>query len=188
MKELIRITTSLTLSCLIAGVVMGSVFMLTDKAKRHNEQINISQTMLGLLGYDKDNPSPADLELYTIYRYIIEDGAVKTLGYMIPVETWAKGGFELVIIDLAGQFVNRFNLNITPENAAEPPERKAALNAVNVLKTAQQTISGLMKRNTSSIKPSVVDVPTVHMSALRSVSHPSSNTSMNFLSKQQQLQ
>jgi electron transport complex protein RnfG len=130
MKELIRITISLTLSCLIAGVVMGSVFMLTDKAKRHNEQININQTMLGLLGYGEDNPSPADLELYTVYRYIIEDGDVKTLGYMIPVEAGAKGGFELVIIDLAGQFVNRFNLNITLENAAEPPERKAALREV----------------------------------------------------------
>ena len=130
MKEIIRITVALTISCLIAALVMGSVFIITDRAKRHNEQLNIQQTMLGLLGYGKVNPAPSDLKFYTIYRYIIEDGEIKTLGYMVPVGGGGKEGYELVIIDLAGQFVDRFRLDITPESASELPERKSALKSV----------------------------------------------------------
>jgi len=130
MREIIRITVSLTVSCLIAALVMGSVFIITDKAKRHNEQLNIQQTMLGLLGYGKDNPVPSDLEFYTIYRYIIEDGEIKTVGYMVPVGAGGKESYELVTMDLAGQFVDRISLDITPESASEPPERKSALTSV----------------------------------------------------------
>jgi electron transport complex protein RnfG len=130
MREIIRITVALTISCLIAALVMGSVFIITDRAKRHNEQLNIQQTMLGLLGYGKANPAPSDLKFYTIYRYIIEDGEIKTLGYMVPVGGGGKEGYELVIIDLAGQFVDRFRLDITPESASELPERKSALKSV----------------------------------------------------------
>lgn len=130
MREIIRITVALTISCLIAALVMGSVFIITDRAKRHNEQLNIQQTMLGLLGYGKANPAPSDLKFYPIYRYIIDDGEIKTLGYMVPVGGGGKEGYELVIIDLAGQFVDRFRLDITPESASELPERKSALKSV----------------------------------------------------------
>jgi len=138
MKEIIRITVSLTVSCLIAALVMGSVFIITDKAKRHNEQLNIQQTMLGLLGYGKDTPAPSDLKFYNIYRYIIEDGEIKTVGYMVPVGADGKESYELVIIDLAGQFVDRISLDITPESASELPERKSALESV--LKTPKKFV------------------------------------------------
>jgi len=130
MKEIIRITVSLTVSCLIAALVMGSVFIITDKAKRHNEQLNIQKTMLGLLGYGKDTPAPSDLKFYNIYRYIIEDGEIKTIGYMVPVGADGKESYELVTIDLAGQFVDRISLDITPESASEPPERTSTLKSV----------------------------------------------------------
>lgn len=130
MREIIRITIALTLSCLIAALVMGSVFTITDKAKKHNEHLYFQETMLGLLGYGKSNPAPSDLEFYTIYRYIIEDSGTKTLGYMVPAGRGKKEGYELLIIDLAGQFVDRLKLDITPEGAAEAPERKSALKAV----------------------------------------------------------
>ena len=51
MKQILRITIGLTISCLFAALVMGSVFTLTDKAKRHNEHQNVQDTMLELLGY-----------------------------------------------------------------------------------------------------------------------------------------
>ncbi len=130
MREVIRITFALTISCLIAALVMGSVFTITDKAKRHNEQLNIQETMLGLLGYGKANPAPSDLRFYAIYRYIIEEGETKTLGYMVPVGADGKEAYELVIIDLSGQFVDRKRLDISPEAVSEPPERKAALSSV----------------------------------------------------------
>ncbi|MFH1082339.1 MAG: FMN-binding protein [Pseudomonadota bacterium] len=130
MKEIIRIIVGLTISCLIAALVMGSVFIVTDKAKKHNEHVNVQDTMLGLLGYTKKHPAPSDLKLYAIYRYIIEDGNVRTLGYMLPVLKGEKTGYQLAIIDLAGQFVNRFDLDITDEKASEAPERSSALKAV----------------------------------------------------------
>ena len=130
MKEIIRITIGLTVSCLVAALVMGSVFIITDKAKKHNEHVNVQKTVLGLLGYTKDRPAPSDLNLYTIYRYLIEKGNIKTLGYMVPVEKGDGIGYDLIEVDLDGQFVNRFSLPITPNQAADPPERKIALRTV----------------------------------------------------------
>ena len=130
MKEIIRITVGLTVSCLIAALVMGSVFIVTDKAKKHNEHLNVQQTILGLLGYTKHHPAPSDLRLYTIYRYIIADDDTKTLGYMLPALKGDGMGYQLVVIDLDGQFVNQFELNINSEKASEPTERSAALKAV----------------------------------------------------------
>jgi electron transport complex protein RnfG len=126
MKEIIRITVGLTISCLIAAVMMGSVFIITDKAKKHNEHVTVQTTMLALLGYNKANPAPSDLQLHNLYRYIIEEGDVKTMGYMVPVEE----GYDLVVMDLDGQFVNRYDLNISPHSASEAPERASALREV----------------------------------------------------------
>ncbi len=130
MKQILRITIGLTISCLIAGLVMGSVFTLTDKAKKHNEHQNVQDTMLGLLGYTKANPAPSDLKLYSIYRYIIEEGEEKTLGYMTPLERGNEKGYALLIITLDGKFVNKYSLNISPEEALEEPDRVKALKAV----------------------------------------------------------
>lgn len=130
MKEIIRIVVSLTISCLIAAFVMGTVFAITDKAKKHNEHLNVQETVLGLLGYNKANPAPSDLRLFTVYRYIIEDDKTKNLGYMVPVAREGKEGYELLVINLMGEFVERLSLDMQPEKAAEEPERKSALRAV----------------------------------------------------------
>lgn len=130
MNEIIRITLRLTLSCLIAALLMGSVFTITDKAKKHNEHLNVQETMLSLLGYNEVNPAPSELNLHSVYRYIIQDGGEKYLGYMVPVEKGGEEGYELLVINLEGEFVDRFELDISPEIATEAPERKAALGAV----------------------------------------------------------
>ena len=74
MKEIIRITLGLTVSCLVAAFVMGTVFAVTDRAKKHNEHLNVQETMFGLLGYSKSRPAPSQLKLFTIYRYSIDVG------------------------------------------------------------------------------------------------------------------
>jgi len=130
MREIIRITVALTISCLVAGLLMGSVFIITDKAKKHNEQVNENRTMLQLIGYTKRHPAPADLHLYTFYRYIIEDGDVKTMGYLVPVEKNDGVGYELVILNLDGQFVGKEPVDMTPETAEDASERQAALRDV----------------------------------------------------------
>jgi electron transport complex protein RnfG len=130
MKQILRITIGLTISCLIAGLVMGSVFTLTDTAKKHNEHQNVQGTMLELLGYSKANPAPSDLKLYTVYRYIVEDGEKKTLGYMTPVEGGKEEGYQLLLITVAGKFAASYDLRISSEEAAEAPNREKALKAV----------------------------------------------------------
>lgn len=130
MKQIIRITLGLTVSCLIAALVMGSVFIVTDKAKKHNEHVNVQQTMLGLLGYTKSHPAPSDLKLYTMYRYILTDGNTSTLGYLLPVRKGDAAGYHLMVMDLNGQFVNQHPLDLTPNMASESTERTAALKKV----------------------------------------------------------
>jgi electron transport complex protein RnfG len=127
MKEIIRITLGLTVSCLIAASVMGTVFAITDKAKKHNEHENVQQTMFALLGYGKSNPAPLDLKLHAIYRYIIENPETKRLGYMIPVTKGDKTTYELIIISLKGEFVQRLPLDIPSEKVSESAERASAL-------------------------------------------------------------
>jgi Na+-translocating ferredoxin:NAD+ oxidoreductase subunit G len=130
MKQIIRITVGLTVSCLIAALVMGSVFVITDKAKKHNEHVDVQDTMLGLLGYSKSNPPPPDLRLYSFFRYILTDGDTRTLGYLLPVLKGDGVGYQLMEMDLDGQFVDQYPVDLAPENASEPTERAAALREV----------------------------------------------------------
>lgn len=130
MKQILRITIGLTISCLIAALVMGSVFTVTDKAKKHNEHQNVQNTMLALLGYTKANPAPSDLKLYAVYRYVVEDGEEKYLGYMMPVEKDGKEGYRLLLITLVGKFAASYDLPIASEKAIEAPNREKVLKAV----------------------------------------------------------
>jgi len=130
MKQIIRITIGLTVSCLIAALVMGSVFVITDKAKKHNEHVNVQETMLGLLGYTQSRPAPSDLRLYNLYRYIITEGDASVLGYVLPVLKGDGVGYQLMVMNLDGQFVGQYPLRLTPEEASEATERNAALREV----------------------------------------------------------
>lgn len=129
MNQVLRITLGLTLSCLVAGSVMGGAFILTAKAKKHNEHMAVQDTMISLLGYGKQNPAPADLRLYHLYRYVIEEGGEKFLGYMIPVRDNNSIRYGLLVLTLEGNFKAFHEMDITPEGALEPAEREAALRA-----------------------------------------------------------
>jgi electron transport complex protein RnfG len=130
MNQILRITLGLTLSCLIAGSVMGGVFILTAKAKKHNEHMAVQETMLGLLGYGERNPAPADLHLYQIYRYVIDEKGDKFLGYMIPLKKGDQVRYGFLGITLDGQFKTFHQLEISPEAALEETERATALKGV----------------------------------------------------------
>jgi electron transport complex protein RnfG len=109
---------------------MGSVFTVTDKAKKHNEHQNVQNTMLQLLGYGKANPAPSDLKFYSIYRYIVEEGEEKYLGYMTPLGGGNGESYALLLVTLDGKFVDKYRLDISPGDALEEPNRETALEAV----------------------------------------------------------
>ncbi|RPJ72764.1 MAG: FMN-binding protein [Desulfobacteraceae bacterium] len=127
MKEIFRIAAALTVSCLIAGGVMGGVFMATAKAKKRNEILAIQQTMTGLLGYSQDRPAPPNLRLHTLYRYIVADEAATRSGYLLPAA--GRGAYEFWIIALDGRLVKRLPLKLAPEAAADEQERRRAIAA-----------------------------------------------------------
>jgi len=125
MKEIVKIIIGLTISCLFAGVVLGGVYVITAKAKKHNQYLDVQQTMTKLLGYDK--VVPPDLRFNHIHRYIIENGDCTCLGYMLPVKREGDEGFALLVIDLQGRLAGRYKIDIQPEKALNEQDRKQAM-------------------------------------------------------------
>jgi len=132
MKEIIKITFALTISCMIAASAMGLTYMVTAKAKKHNHHMNVYNAMVGLLGFGEDNPAPSDLKFLSVYRYIVEDGDKKFLGYMVPVEKGSEEAYEMVLMDLEGNFVEKLEVPISAEKVEEDLDRAKALQEVLV--------------------------------------------------------
>jgi electron transport complex protein RnfG len=130
MKEIIKITFALTISCMIAASAMGLTYTVTAKAKKHNHHMNVYNAMVGLLGFGEDNPVPSDLKFLHVYRYIVEDGDKKFLGYMVPVEKGSEEAYEMVLMDLEGNFVEKLEVPISAEKAEEDRDRATALQQV----------------------------------------------------------
>lgn len=130
MKQILRITFGLTLTCLVAALVMGFAFSMTDKAKKHNEHMNRQEAMLGVLGYGKARPAPPELQFHTLYRYIIEDGQNLLLGYLTPVTKGGAKGYELLMLNLKGEFAGRVEVPLSQDAALEAAERQKALRTV----------------------------------------------------------
>lgn len=140
MKEIVNIVFRLTVSCLLAGLVMGGGFMLTNEAKQRNEHAHEQEVMLSLLGYSKNNPPPAEMELHEVYRYVVGGGEKLSVAYLLPVEQ----GFSFVNIGLDGNFLGRVEVAISEEKVVKEAERhKAILDAVGrdrAIRFADQTI------------------------------------------------
>jgi len=129
MKEIVKITIGLTLTCLIAAGIMGGVFIITAKAKKHNEYLNFKENMLVLLGYNQTNPAPDSLQLCTVYRYLIYQDDKTSLGYMLPVQLKnAKDiRYQFIRVNIQGQFIDKFDLNIKSAQTNDSKERKKAI-------------------------------------------------------------
>ncbi len=130
MKDIMTIIFRLTISCLMAGVVMGATFIFTNNAKLHNEHVREQQTMLSLLGYDaKKNPAPASVEMHELYRYIVTEGESLSLGYLVPVVQNEKHGFSFVTISLDGNFTGQSVVDIAEDKVTESGDRDKAIAA-----------------------------------------------------------
>jgi electron transport complex protein RnfG len=128
-KEIPDIVLRLTVTCVVAAAIMGGVFMLTSEAKLHNEHIAEQEVMLGLLGYNTENPAPDSMKLFNLYRYILSQGEDKFVGYILPVEGSSGNEYQMLMIDLDGKFAATHPLSITPEKITDKGERDKALGA-----------------------------------------------------------
>lgn len=140
MKEILTIIFRLTVSCLLAGLVMGGGYIMTTKAKLHNEHVNEQRVMLSLLGYSKANPAPPEVELHEIYRYVVTEGAELSVAYLVPV----REGFSFVNIGLDGNFLGQAPVEISEEKVIVAGDRDLAIMATlgegRAIRFADQTI------------------------------------------------
>ena len=141
MKNILTIIFRLTVACLLAGLVMGTAFILTNKAKKHNIHVNEQKVMLSLLGFSAKNPAPESVAMHEVYRYLVGEGEALGMGYLLPLR---DGSFSFVTIDLAGGFVGQTPVTISAEKVAEADERTQAIAAAigvdKPLRYADQTI------------------------------------------------
>lgn len=129
MKNIITIIVRLTLSCLVAGFIMGSFYILTSKAKKHNEHVNEEKVMYSLLGYKNMANAPKTLNLYAVYRYIVSGPEGKFIGYLVPTGQGKDTGHLFITLDLTGKLVNKRPISISAEDVMDTTSRDKAIQA-----------------------------------------------------------
>lgn len=125
MKDILTIVFRLTVSCLLAGLVMGATFVFTNKAKLHNAEVREQKVMLGLLGYSAGQAAPVSLKLHPVYRYLVNAGGASSIGYLVP--TTGEAGYVFVNLGLDGNFLGKEPVRLEAAKAGEESERAAAI-------------------------------------------------------------
>ncbi len=130
MKMILTIIFRLTVSCLIAGTIMGTTFVFTNKAKKANEHAREEKVMYALLGFGEKQETAEGLALHEIFRYIVSDGAGQSIGYLLPAGHHGEGGgYIFVELSLEGEFVAQTEIPLSEEKAREQGDRDAAVEA-----------------------------------------------------------
>jgi electron transport complex protein RnfG len=101
MKDILTIIFRLTITCILAATVMGSAFIITNKAKKHNEHVNEQKVRYSLLGYSAAKPIPESMALHEMYRYVVTDKESQAIGYLLP----GKEGFFFLTLDMEGKVI-----------------------------------------------------------------------------------
>ena len=129
MKNILTIIFRLTVSCIVAGLVMGTTFVFTNQAKKANEFAREEKVMYSLLGYSRENPIPESMGLHEIFRYVVSDGDTQSIGYLLPSESHGEGAgrFNFVRIDLDGDFLDSNSVSISEEKVRDQKDRDAAV-------------------------------------------------------------
>lgn len=101
MKEIFKITFSLTCVCIAASLILGAVYTQTEHIRKAQEEKATKETIKSLLGYGSKKKAPADLHIFAVYRYVINTPEGKTLlGYVLPLK---DEGHVLAEIELSGK-------------------------------------------------------------------------------------
>ncbi len=126
LKDISSIVIRLTVTCLLAGFIMGLTFVLTHDAKERNEVERENRVMYSLLGYEK---VPDTMALHTIYRYIFTKNEVQSIGYVVPVKG-DNHSYILIELDLSGLFMGQKPLTADESKIRNASERLSAVQAV----------------------------------------------------------
>ena len=98
MKDIFKITASLTGICIAAAIILGVVFANTERARKQTEEKMTEETIQGLLGFGHGKKAPENLKVFPIHRYVLNDPSGATmLGYVLPIK---EKGYVIAEIDL----------------------------------------------------------------------------------------
>ena len=125
MKDIIKITLSLTGVCIGAAIVLGLVFTQTEAARKHIEEHQKEQTILGLLGFGPGKEEASDLKIHQVHRYVLTGAKEGTqLGYLVPTK---DGKFAMVRVDLSGQPLKAIPIEAKASDMADEGSRDKAV-------------------------------------------------------------
>jgi Na+-translocating ferredoxin:NAD+ oxidoreductase subunit G len=125
MKDIFKITASLTGICIAAALILGVVFANTERARKHTEERMTEETIQGLLGFGHGNKAPENLKVFPVHRYVLNDASGATLlGYVLPIR---EKGYVIAEIDLSGKPGKVLPLTAEPAALAEAGTRDAAI-------------------------------------------------------------
>ncbi len=128
MKMILTIIFRLTVSCLIAGTIMGMTFIFTNKAKKANALAREEKVVYSLLGFSQENPIPESMGVHEVFRYVVTEGDQQSIGYLVPLGAHGEGGgFSFVRISLDGSFIDRADVMLSEEEVLERGVRDAAV-------------------------------------------------------------
>lgn len=125
MKEIIKITMSLTAICVAAALILGAVFAKTEHARKDIEEKMQQETIQSLLGFGPGKKIPESLKIYAVYRYVVNSPKGTVLGYVIPLK---DKGFSLILVDLEGKPVQVLPIKADATAIADRGQRDAVVN------------------------------------------------------------
>ncbi len=125
MKDILTIIFRLTISCMLAGTVMGMTFVFTNKAKKHNEHLKEERVAYSLLGFEKEPPESVALD--TIFRYVVSQNGAQFIGYLLPSDAKTTTGYLFVQIDLDGKLATQQEVDLDAAKVREAGDREAAI-------------------------------------------------------------
>jgi electron transport complex protein RnfG len=121
MKDIFTIIFRLTLSCILAGTVMGTTFILTNKAKKHNEHVKEEKVAFSLLGFEGE--APESVKMDTLFRYVVSRAGEQLIGYLMPV----NDGFTFLQLDLDGNLASSEKVDLSKASASQAGDREIAI-------------------------------------------------------------
>ncbi|MEE4240093.1 MAG: FMN-binding protein [Desulfopila sp.] len=125
MKNILTIIFRLTLSCILAGTVMGTTFVLTNKAKTKNEHAKEERVAFSLLGFEGEVPQ--EVAMTTVYRYVVSQGNDQFIGYLLESGEGAEKEYTFIQIDLEGELASTDPVALDDTAARQAKERDAAI-------------------------------------------------------------
>ena len=129
MKDIITIVVRLTLSCLIAALIMGTTFVFTEKAKKANELAHEKKVMLSLLGFSESEPVPETISFHDIFRYVVTMNGDRFIGYLLPTTDNKENSFLFIVIDGNGNLILKKKIPLSEEEVNDPKKRDEIIQA-----------------------------------------------------------